>query len=205
MNKARVAVFVSGGGTNLQALIDYQKNNDASFEIELVISNKKDAYAIERANQNNIKAVVIDKKELGIKQKEFEQKIIEQLEENKIDLIVLAGFMCILTENFTSKYPRRIINVHPSLIPEFCGKGFYGIKVHEEVLKAGVKVTGATVHFVNEIPDGGEIIIQKKVEVKENDTPEILQRRVMEEAEWIILPESLNKISSELVKERGQK
>ena len=185
--------------------IDYQKNNDASFEIELVISNKKDAYAIERANQNNIKAVVIDKKELGIKQKEFEQKIIEQLEENKIDLIVLAGFMCILTENFTSKYPRRIINVHPSLIPEFCGKGFYGIKVHEEVLKAGVKVTGATVHFVNEIPDGGEIIIQKKVEVKENDTPEMLQRRVMEEAEWIILPESLNKISSELVKERGQK
>lgn len=205
MSKARVAVFVSGGGTNLQALIDYQKNNDASFEIELVISNKKDAYAIERANQNNIKAVVIDKKELGIKQKEFEQKIIEQLEENKIDLIVLAGFMCILTENFTSKYPRRIINVHPSLIPEFCGKGFYGIKVHEEVLKAGVKVTGATVHFVNEIPDGGEIIIQKKVEVKENDTPEMLQRRVMEEAEWIILPESLNKISSELVKERGQK
>lgn len=203
MSKARVAVFVSGGGTNLQALIDYQKNNDASFEIELVISNKKDAYAIERANQNNIKAVVIDKKELGIKQKEFEQKIIEQLEENKIDLIVLAGFMCILTENFTSKYPRRIINVHPSLIPEFCGKGFYGIKVHEEVLKAGVKITGATVHFVNEIPDGGEIIIQKKVEVKENDTPEILQRRVMEEAEWIILPESLNKISSELVKERG--
>jgi len=202
MSKARVAVFVSGGGTNLQALIDYQKSHDASFEIELVISNKREAYAIERANQNNIKAVVIDKKELGIKQKEFEQKIIEQLEENKIDLIVLAGFMCILTENFTSKYPRRIINVHPSLIPDFCGKGFYGIKVHEEVLKAGVKVTGATVHFVNEIPDGGEIIIQKRVEVKENDTPEILQRRVMEEAEWIILPESLNKISSELVKER---
>lgn len=198
MGKAKVAVLVSGGGTNLQALIDYQKAHDAFFEIKLVISNKSDAYAIERAKQNNIKTVVISKKELGIKQKEFEQKIIEQLEENKIDLIVLAGFMCILSENFTSKYPKRIINVHPSLIPEFCGKGYYGIKVHEEVLKAGVKVTGATVHYVNEIPDGGEIIAQKKVEVKEDDTPEILQKRVMEEAEWIILPESLNRISAEI-------
>lgn len=197
MGKAKVAVLVSGGGTNLQALIDYQKKHDASFEIELVISNKSDAYAIERAKQNNIEAIVISKKELGLKQKEFEQKIMEELENRKIDVIVLAGFMCILSENFTSKYPKRILNVHPSLIPAFCGKGFYGLKVHEEALKYGVKITGATVHFVNEIPDGGEIIAQKPVEVKENDTPEILQRRVMEEAEWIILPESLNKISKD--------
>lgn len=198
MSKAKVAVFVSGGGTNLQALIDYQKNYDAAFEITLVISNKSKAYALERAKQNNIETVVISKKKQNLTQEEFETKIIEQIESHNIDLIVLAGFMCILSENFTSRYPKRIVNVHPSLIPEFCGKGFYGLIVHEEVLKAGVKVTGATVHYVNEIPDGGEIIMQKKVKVKENDTPEILQRRVMEEAEWIILPESVNKIASEM-------
>lgn len=198
MSKAKVAVFVSGGGTNLQALIDYQKNHDASFEIALVISNKSKAYALERAKQNNIETIVISKKKQNLTQDEFETKLIEQIEKHNIDIIVLAGFMCILSENFTSKYPKRILNVHPSLIPEFCGKGFYGLIVHEEVLKAGVKVTGATVHYVNEIPDGGEIIMQKKVEVKENDTPEILQRRVMEEAEWIILPESVNKIANEI-------
>ena len=195
MRLVKVAVLVSGGGTNLQALIDYQKSHEAHFEIELVISNKRDAYALERAKQDNIKTTVISRKEEGISQEEFEQRVIEQIENNKIDIIVLAGFMSILSENFTSKYPKRIVNVHPSLIPEFCGKGFYGIKVHEEVLKAGVKITGATVHYVNEIPDGGEIIIQKKVEVKEGDTPEILQKRVMEEAEWIILPEAIDKIS----------
>lgn len=198
MNKAKVAVLVSGGGTNLQALIDYQKSHDASFEIDLVISNKSDAYALERAKQNNIKTAVISKKEDELTQEEFEERVIAQIEQNKIQLIVLAGFMSILSENFTAKYPKRIVNVHPSLIPEFCGKGFYGIKVHEEVLKAGVKITGATVHYVNEIPDGGEIISQKKVEVKEGDTPETLQKRVMQEAEWIILPEAIEEISSNL-------
>jgi len=204
MNKVKVAVLVSGGGTNLQALIDYTKNNSASFEIVLVISNKSDAYALERAKQNNIKTVVISKTNVGAgpvsaqAQREFEQKIIEEIEQNKIELIVLAGFMSILSEKFTSKYPKRIVNVHPSLIPEFCGKGYYGIKVHEEVLKAGVKITGATVHYVNEIPDGGEIIVQKKVEVKKEDTPETLQKRVMQEAEWVILPEAVDKIGKEI-------
>lgn len=198
MNKTKIAVLVSGGGTNLQALIDYQKNQNAAFEIVLVISNKSKAYALERAKQNNIETVVISKKKQNLTQKEFEEEIINQIENHDIDLIVLAGFMCILSEEFTSKYPKRIINIHPSLIPEFCGKGFYGLKVHEEVLKAGVKQTGATVHYVNEIPDGGEIIMQKKVEVKKGDTPETLQKRVMEEVEWIILPESVNKISSEI-------
>jgi len=200
MNKAKVAVFVSGGGTNLQALIDYEKSHEAHFEIVLVVSNKCDAYALERAKKNNIETMIISKKEQGISQKEFEQKIIEQIERQKIDLIVLAGFMSILSENFTSKYPKRIINVHPSLIPKFCGKGFYGIKVHEEVIKAGEKITGATVHYVNEIPDGGEIISQKEVKVNEDDTPEILQKRVMEEAEWIILPEAIEEISCNLSK-----
>lgn len=198
MNKTKVAVLVSGGGTNLQALIDYQKSHQAHFEIALVISNKSDAYALERAKNNNIKTAVISKKEEGITQEEFEEKVINEIEQNKIELIVLAGFMSILSKNFTSKYPQRIINVHPSLIPKYCGKGYYGIKVHEEVLKAGEKITGATVHYVNEIPDGGEIISQKKVQVKEGDTPETLQKRVMQEAEWVILPEAIQKISYKL-------
>ncbi len=198
MTKKRVAVLVSGGGTNLQALIDYEKNNNANYEIVLVISNNKDAYALQRAKQNNIETAVISKKDLQITQEEWEEKIINKLEEKSIELIVLAGFMSILSKNFTSKYPNRIVNVHPALIPSFCGKGYYGLKVHEEVLKAGVKVTGATVHFVNEIPDGGKIIAQKAVEVKENDTPETLQKRVMEEAEWKILPESVNEICKQL-------
>ena len=198
MKKAKVAVLVSGGGTNLQALIDYEKSHEAHFEIALVISNKSDAYALERAKQNNIETKIISRKEQGLSQLEFEQKVIEQIENNKIDLIVLAGFMSILSQNFTSKYPKKIINVHPALIPKFCGKGYYGIKVHEEVLKAGEKITGATVHYVNEIPDGGEIISQKEVEVKTNDTPETLQKRVMQEAEWVILPEAVDKIGKEI-------
>ncbi len=194
MSKTRVAVLVSGGGTNLQALIDYEKSNNANYEIVIVISNNKQAYALQRAKQNEIETAVISRKDLQISQKEWEEKIINKLEEKNIELIVLAGFMSILSEKFTSKYPNKIVNVHPSLIPAFCGKGYYGLKVHEEVLKAGVKVTGATVHFVNEIPDGGKIIAQKAVEVKENDTPETLQKRVMEEAEWKILPEAVNEI-----------
>ena len=178
MLKAKIAVLVSGGGTNLQAIIDsVNLGVIKSGEISVVISNNKDAYALERAKNGGIPSEVVLKK--GVSQEEFEQKITDILNAYKIDIIVLAGFMCILSENFTKKYPKRIINVHPSLIPSFCGKGFYGLRVHEEALKYGVKVTGATVHFVNEIPDGGEIILQKAVDVKEGDTPEILQKRVM--------------------------
>ena len=191
-----IAVLVSGGGTNLQALIDAEKSGIIkSGKTNLVISNNPDAFALERAKKAGIKTVVCNKKELG---NEFENKLISVLEENETDFIVLAGFMCILSEKFTSHFERKIINVHPSLIPSFCGKGFYGLRVHEAALDYGVKVTGATVHFVNEIPDGGEIIMQKAVEIKDGDTPEILQKRVMEEAEWKILPLSLEKVCSEL-------
>ena len=191
-----IAVLVSGGGTNLQALIDAEKSGIIkSGKINLVISNNPDAFALERAKKAGIKTVVCNKKELG---SEFENKLISVLEENETDFIVLAGFMCILSEKFTSHFERKIINVHPSLIPSFCGKGFYGLRVHEAALNYGVKVTGATVHFVNGIPDGGEIIMQKAVEIKDGDTPEILQKRVMEEAEWKILPLSLEKVCSEL-------
>ena len=195
-----IAVLVSGGGTNLQALIDAQQCGIInSGKISLVISNNPDAFALERARKAGIKTAVCNKKELGAS---FETELIKILEENKTDIIVLAGFMCILSENFTSHFADRIINVHPSLIPSFCGKGFYGLRVHEAALSYGVKVTGATVHFVNEIPDGGKIIMQKAVEIKEGDTPEILQRRVMEEAEWKILPLSLEKVCSEIKKQR---
>ncbi len=198
MSKARVAVLVSGGGTNLQALIDAQSSGIIhSGELVLVISNKADAYALTRAKNAGIKTEVVLKNELG---DGFEQRIIDLLTENEIDYIVLAGFMSILSERFTSTYPKRIINVHPSLIPSFCGKGFYGLKVHEAALAYGVKVSGATVHFVNEIPDGGEIIAQKAVEIQEGDTPEILQRRIMEQAEWIILPQAVEKVCSQLKK-----
>ncbi len=197
MLKTKIAVFVSGGGTNLQALIDAQKKGIIkSGEIVLVVSSSKDAYALERAKTNNIKTFIASRKELKT-QEAFEEKIISALEENGIELIVLAGFMSILSEKFTSRYKNRIINVHPSLIPSFCGKGFYGLRVHEAALGYGVKVTGATVHFVNEIPDGGEIIMQKAVEIEDGDTPEILQKRVMENAEWIILPQSVEKICKE--------
>ena len=197
--KARIAVFVSGGGTNLQALIDAQKSGIIeSGEIALVISNNKDAYALTRATENGIASEVVLKKECG-SQEAFEAKLCQILEENKIDLIVLAGFMSILSGDFTDKYPNRIINVHPSLIPSFCGKGFYGLHVHEAALEYGVKVTGATVHFVNEIPDGGQIIMQKAVEILEDDTPETLQKRVMEQVEWKILPAATEAISKEIV------
>ncbi len=198
--KAKIAVLVSGGGTNLQAVIDAQNNGIIkSGKVELVVSNNASAYALERAAKAGIKSVTITKKECDGNQALFEQRIIEQLDSNDIDFIVLAGFMSVLSKSFTSRYEKRIINVHPSLIPSFCGVGFYGLKVHEAALQKGVKVTGATVHFVNEIPDGGEIIFQKAVEVMENDTPEILQKRVMEQAEWIILPAAVEKISSELI------
>lgn len=198
MLKTRIAVLVSGGGTNLQALLDAQKIGIIkSGKIVLVVSNNTNAYALERAKTNNIKTAVVNKKECA-SQSEFENKIMSLFEENEIELIVLAGFMCILSEDFTKRYPERIINVHPALIPSFCGKGYYGIKVHEEALKYGVKVTGATVHFVNEVPDGGKIILQKAVCIEENDTPEILQKRVMEQAEWKILPEAVEIVSKEI-------
>ena len=201
--KARIAVFVSGGGTNLQALIDAQQSGIIqSGEIVLVVASNPSAYALTRAANAGIDGVVAFKKELG-SQEAFETKIIEALNEYNIDFIILAGFMSILSENFTSRYPNRIINVHPALIPSFCGKGYYGLRVHEEALKYGVKVTGATVHFVNEIPDGGEIIAQRAVYIEEGDTPEILQRRVMEQAEWKLLPEAAEMVSKIILKERG--
>ena len=200
MTGAKIAVLVSGGGTNLQALIDAQNSGIIkSGKISLVVSNNKDAYALTRAKNAGIDTAVVLKTECS-SQAEFEQKIKDSLTENGIDIIVLAGFMSILSESFTSAYPERIINVHPSLIPSFCGKGFYGLYVHEAALAKGVKVTGATVHFVNEIPDGGRIIMQKAVEVQEGDTPEILQKRVMEQAEWIILPAACEKVCAELEK-----
>ena len=198
MLKAKIAVLVSGGGTNLQALIDAQNSGIIhSGEIVLVISNHADAYALTRAEKAGIESLYISKKELKT-QKAFESAIMTALEERGIDLIVLAGFMSILSERFTARYDHRIINIHPSLIPSFCGQGFYGLYVHEAALAKGVKVTGATVHFVNEIPDGGEIIAQKAVEVQDGDTPEVLQRRVMEQAEWIILPQAVERIAEHI-------
>ena len=195
----KIAVFVSGGGTNLQALIDAEKSGIIkSGKISLVISNKQDAYALERAKNNGIKTEVVLKKDYA-NARAFEEKLVEILKENEIDIIVLAGFMSILTKYFTDTYKDRILNVHPSLIPSFCGEGFYGLKVHEAALSYGVKVTGATVHFVNEIPDGGKIIKQKAVYIKGGDTPEVLQKRVMQEAEWIILPEAVEEVSKSLL------
>lgn len=201
MLRARIAVLVSGGGTNLQALIDAQKSGViSSGEIVLVISNNENAYALTRAKENGIAAEVVKKS--GGNQAAFEAKLSALLEKNRIDLIVLAGFMSILSESFTSRYPKRIINVHPSLIPSFCGKGFYGLRVHEAALSRGVKVTGATVHFVNEIPDGGEIILQKAVKILKTDTPQSLQKRVMKIAEWKILPQAAQLVCENIIKER---
>ena len=198
-NKARIAVLVSGGGTNLQALIDAQQAGIIkSGSIELVISNKAGAYALERAAGAGIPGVTILKKECGSTEA-FEAEMLRVLKEYEIDVIVLAGFLSVLSSDFVSHYPNRIINVHPSLIPSFCGDGFYGLTVHEKALEYGVKVTGATVHFVNEITDGGEIIFQKAVEVLEGDTPEILQKRVMEQAEWVLLPKACELVSSQVV------
>ena len=200
MRKTKIAVLVSGGGTNLQALIDAQGSTLVSGEIALVVSNNAGAYALERAKKAGIETAVVLKKELG-SQAAFEAKLKEILTEHGIEVIILAGFMTILTESFTSCYPRRILNVHPSLIPSFCGAGFYGLRVHQAALDYGVKVTGATVHFVNEIPDGGEIIAQKAVEVLPGDTPEVLQRRVMEQAEWILLPQAAETVCAQLNKQ----
>ena len=199
--QARIAVLVSGGGTNLQAILDAAgRGLIPDGKVELVISDRAGAYALERAAMAGIPSVEINKKTCG-GQEGFEKKLIAALTEKRIDLIVLAGFLSILTENLTTLYRRRIINVHPSLIPSFCGAGYYGLKVHQAALNRGVKVTGATVHFVSEIPDGGEIIAQKAVSVLPEDTPETLQRRVMEQAEWIILPQSVEKIAKEIVNE----
>ena len=201
MNKVKIAVLVSGGGTNLQALLDAEKSGVIrSGKIALVISNKPGAYALQRAQAAGVKTAVVNKKEC-LSQEEFEARMISLLEENGIELIILAGFMCILSENFTRRYEKRILNVHPSLIPSFCGEGMYGLRVHEAALHKGVKVTGATVHFVNEIPDGGEIILQKAVDVLPGDTPEVLQKRVMEQAEWLLLPRAAEMVSAKILEE----
>lgn len=197
--KVKVAVLVSGGGTNLQAILDFEKAGGLkSGEIVKVISSKDGAYALERAQRAGVKSAVVQRK--GKTQAEFEEGIIEELEQPNAQVIVLAGFMCILSKSFTDRYKDRIINVHPSLIPSFCGEGFYGLKVHEAALSYGVKVTGATVHFVNEIPDGGKIIMQRAVDIQDGDTPEVLQKRVMEQAEWKILPAALEKVCQSLLR-----
>lgn len=203
MSKVRIGVMVSGGGTNLQALIDAEKEGKIpDGTIVLTLSDNEKAYALTRAENAGIKTYVVSKKQYD--RKEFEKKATEILEDNGIELIVLAGFMRILGKEFIKKYENRIINVHPSLIPSFCGEGYYGIKVHEAALGYGVKVSGATVHYVNEIPDGGKIIKQKAVEVREGDTPETLQKRIMEQAEWIILPEAAEQVCREIKKEKGE-
>ena len=194
---AKVAVLISGGGTNLQAIIDRLAAGELPHaELALVVSSRKNAGGLDRAERAGIKHIYIGKEN-------FEQELIELLEEHEIDIIVLAGFLKILSSDFVSRYPDRIINVHPSLIPSFCGDGFYGLRVHEAALSYGVKVTGATVHFVNEFTDGGKIIAQRAVDIKDGDTPEILQRRVMEEAEWKLLPAAVEKVAAEIVARRG--
>ncbi len=203
MMKANIAVFVSGGGTNLQALIDSQNEGIIkSGEIKLVIASKEGVYALERAAKAGIPGIAVQRKDFE-DQQAYEAKLLEVLQENEIDMIVLAGFLSILSGDFTKHFPNRIINVHPALIPSFCGKGFYGLKVHEKALEYGVKVTGATVHYVNEIPDGGQIIYQKAVEIQDDDTPEVLQRRVMEQAEWILLPKATELVCSTILKEKN--
>ena len=200
--KARIAVLVSGGGTNLQALLDAQKSGALhSGEIVLVVSNNPEAYALTRAANAGVASAVLTKKDCG-GQSGFEAALSQTLKDHGVELIILAGFMSILSADFTGQWAKRMINVHPSLIPSFCGQGFYGLRVHEAALSYGVKVTGATVHFVNEIPDGGQIIFQKAVEVEPDDTPETLQRRVMEQAEWILLPRAAETVSADIVKNR---
>ena len=204
MTKTNIAVLVSGGGTNLQALIDAQKSGIIkSGEISLVISSKPGVFALERAEKAGIRTAVCERKAFSDK-KDFDNALLALLEENGIELIVLAGFMCILGKEFTDKYPERIINIHPSLIPSFCGEGFYGLHVHEAALAYGVKVTGASVHFVNEIPDGGKIIMQKAVYIEDGDTPEILQKRVMEQAEWEIMPLACEKVAADILAKKQQ-
>ncbi len=200
--KIRVAVLVSGGGTNLQAILDAAHSGMIhSAEVVLVVSSQPGVYALERAKRAGVPSSVLRKQELG-GQAGFETALLELLRAYRVDLIVLAGFLSILSNDFTSQYDHRILNVHPSLIPSFCGKGFYGLKVHEAALSRGVKVTGATVHFVNEIPDGGEILAQKAVEILPDDTPETLQRRVMEQAEWKLLPAAVESVSAQMLENR---
>ena len=202
MRKARIAVLVSGGGTNLQAILDAQAAGKLPHgQVALVVSNRTGAYALERAQAAGVEALTLTRKACG-GQAGFEAALTEALAARGIELVVLAGFLSILSEDFTGRWPRRILNVHPSLIPAFCGAGFYGLKVHQAALERGVKVTGATVHFVNEIPDGGEIIYQKAVRIQPGDTPEVLQRRVMEQAEWKLLPRAVELVSREIVRER---
>lgn len=199
--KVKVAVLISGGGTNLQALINAQKKGRIeSGHIRLVVSNRTDAYGLIRAQKAGIPTLTLTRKACG-GQKEWEAQLIRALEEAQIELIVLAGFLSILSPEFTRRYEKRILNIHPSLIPSFCGEGFYGLKVHEAALAKGVKVTGATVHFVNEIPDGGEIILQKAVKIEEDDTPETLQLRVMRQAEWKLLPAAVEKVSQAILEQ----
>ena len=203
MEKTRIAVLVSGGGTNLQALLDAQARGElSSGEIKLVISNVKGAYALERAAKAGVEALTITRKACG-GQAGFEEALDRALREKEIDLIILAGFLSILSGEFSSRWDKRIINIHPSLIPSFCGKGYYGLRVHEEALNYGVKVTGATVHYVNEIPDGGQIILQKAVDILPEDTAESLQRRVMEQAEWILLPRAAELVSARIQSEKA--
>ena len=202
--KIRIAVLVSGGGTNLQALIDAQMRGEIpDGEIALVVSNKTGAYALERAAKAGIPAATVTKKASGGTQEGFEQALLAALQENNIDLVILAGFLAILSADFTRAYNDRIINVHPSLIPSFCGKGFYGLKVHESALEYGVKVTGATVHLVNEIPDGGRILLQKAVDILPDDTAETLQKRVMEQAEWKLLPKAAQMVAHQMLEEKN--
>ena len=198
LNKARIAVFVSGGGTNLEALLAAQEAGQIPHgEIVLVCASNEKAYALERAKNHGVPGVAVSKK--GTTQEAFEEALNSYLKDYHIDFIIFAGFLSILSESFVKQWEDRIINVHPSLIPSFCGKGMYGLKVHEAALEKGVKVTGATVHMVNEIPDGGKILLQKAVEIMEDDTPEVLQRRVMEQAEWILLPQAAEKVARSIV------
>ena len=200
MSRARIAVLVSGGGTNLQALLDAQQSGILhSGEIVLVVSNNENAYALERAAKAGVDTSIVTKKGCG-SQAAFEDELARQLEHAHIDLVILAGFMSILTKSFTDRFPNRIINVHPSLIPSFCGEGFYGLRVHQAALDYGVKVTGATVHYVNEIPDGGKILAQKAVDILPEDTAETQQRRVMEQAEWILLPQVAEELCAAMSK-----
>ncbi len=202
MLKTRIAVLVSGGGTNLQALLDAQARGEIPCgEIVLVVSDKEDAYALERAKNHSVETAVLSRKKKADRAA-FEDRLSETLAAHGIEMIILAGFMVILSENFVKQYPKRILNIHPSLIPSFCGAGYYGLHVHEAALERGVKVTGATVHYVNEIPDGGEIIAQKAVAVEAGDTPETLQRRVMEQAEWILLPRAAAMAAQRIAEER---
>lgn len=204
LSKTRIAVLVSGGGTNLEALLQAQESGKIPHgEIVVVLSSTAGAYALERAKNHGVPGFAVPRKELS--QADFEAGLLEKLREYQADLILLAGFLSILSEDFVKQWPERIVNVHPALIPSFCGKGYYGLKVHEAALERGVKVTGATVHLVNEIPDGGRILLQKAVEILPGDTPEILQRRVMEQAEWILLPQAAEEMSEKIMQEKEKR